>query len=118
METMAANYPGAFSGYKLRVIESHQSTKKDTSGTAKAVVKSFQGMGIKFSEDQIELVRRPEEQVRPGQGQQGGFCWLWRSGHERHSFKEYKGCRLLRGAGYGMGKYAASGSTGQDARMV
>eukprot|EP00967_Tisochrysis_lutea_P019791 scaffold22513_cov18-Tisochrysis_lutea.AAC.1 len=27
-EQAAASYPGAFSGYKLRVIESHQSTKK------------------------------------------------------------------------------------------
>lgn len=75
MESMAANYPGAFSGYKLRVIESHQSTKKDTSGTAKAVVKSFQGMGINFSEDQIELVRRPEEQVR--QAGSAGWSWFW-----------------------------------------
>ena len=42
METMASNFPGAFSGYGLRVVESHQSSKKDTSGTAKAVVRSFQ----------------------------------------------------------------------------
>jgi len=27
-ELAAASYPGAFAGYKLRVIESHQSTKK------------------------------------------------------------------------------------------
>lgn len=42
MDMMAQNFPGAFAGYKLRVVESHQSTKKDTSGTAKAVVASFQ----------------------------------------------------------------------------
>lgn len=42
MDMMATSFPGAFAGYKLRVIESHQSTKKDTSGTAKAVVASFQ----------------------------------------------------------------------------
>jgi len=29
-EQAAASYPGAFSGYKLRVIESHQSTKQVT----------------------------------------------------------------------------------------
>jgi hypothetical protein len=35
MEMMGQTFPGAFSGYSLRVVESHQSTKKDTSGTAK-----------------------------------------------------------------------------------
>ena len=35
MESMATTFPGAFSGYSLRVVESHQSSKKDTSGTAK-----------------------------------------------------------------------------------
>mmetsp|Transcript_26098 Transcript_26098/g.69456 ORF Transcript_26098/g.69456 Transcript_26098/m.69456 type:complete len:155 (+) Transcript_26098:163-627(+) len=34
---MATNFPGSFSGYELKITESHQSTKADTSGTAKAV---------------------------------------------------------------------------------
>jgi len=38
METMASNYPGAFGGYSLKITESHQSGKADTSGTAKAMV--------------------------------------------------------------------------------
>eukprot|EP00434_Breviolum_minutum_P020254 symbB.v1.2.017862.t1/scaffold1397.1/size143028/9 len=38
MERMAKDFPGAFSGYKLEVTESHQKTKADTSGTAKAMV--------------------------------------------------------------------------------
>ncbi|GLI67484.1 hypothetical protein VaNZ11_011701 [Volvox africanus] len=63
MDMMAKNFPGAFSGYKLRVVESHQSTKKDTSGTAKAVVQSFVEMGVKFDVSQIELVREPKDQV-------------------------------------------------------
>jgi hypothetical protein len=63
MDIMAKNFPGAFSGYSLRVVESHQSSKKDTSGTAKAVVKSFQGLGLDFDDSQIELVREPLEQV-------------------------------------------------------
>lgn len=62
-ETMAKNFPGAYSGYKLRVVESHQSTKKDTSGTAKAVVKSFQDLGIPFDVEQIELVREADQQI-------------------------------------------------------
>lgn len=63
MDYMAKTFPGAFSGYKLRVVESHQATKKDTSGTAKAVVASFVEMGIPFDVSQIELVREPKEQV-------------------------------------------------------
>ena len=46
MELMAQNFPGVFTGYKLDVVESHQRNKADTSGTAKAVVASFQQMGI------------------------------------------------------------------------
>merc|ERR1719407_105889 len=32
MEHMAKAYPGAFGGYKMELVESHQSTKADTSG--------------------------------------------------------------------------------------
>jgi 4-hydroxy-tetrahydrodipicolinate reductase len=37
LEHMATEFPGSFDGYKLRIVESHQSTKADTSGTAKAI---------------------------------------------------------------------------------
>lgn len=37
LEHMASEFPGSFDGYSLRVVESHQSTKADTSGTAKAI---------------------------------------------------------------------------------
>ena len=50
MEMMAQQFPGAFSGYNLAVTESHQRTKADTSGTAKAVVASLQKLGLDFSE--------------------------------------------------------------------
>ncbi len=63
MEMMADNFPGAFASYTLRVTESHQSTKKDTSGTAKAIVASFQRLGLDFDVNQIELVRKREAQV-------------------------------------------------------
>jgi 4-hydroxy-tetrahydrodipicolinate reductase len=36
-----------------QVFESHQSTKKDTSGTAKAVVASFKQLGLDFEESQV-----------------------------------------------------------------
>ena len=50
MESMAEQFPGCFQGYTLRVVESHQRTKADTSGTAKAVVASLQKMGLDFEE--------------------------------------------------------------------
>lgn len=63
MKIMGDSYPGAFKGYTLKVTESHQSSKVDTSGTAKAIVASFKDMGVEFEEDQIEMVREPKEQV-------------------------------------------------------
>ena len=56
MEMMANEFPGAFSGYDLAVTESHQRTKADTSGTAKAVVGSLQRLGLDFSEVSMCLV--------------------------------------------------------------
>eukprot|EP00242_Pyramimonas_sp_CCMP2087_P000183 CAMPEP_0198228952 /NCGR_PEP_ID=MMETSP1445-20131203/113869_1 /TAXON_ID=36898 /ORGANISM="Pyramimonas sp., Strain CCMP2087" /LENGTH=288 /DNA_ID=CAMNT_0043909389 /DNA_START=273 /DNA_END=1139 /DNA_ORIENTATION=+ len=63
MKIMGDSFPGAFTGYTLKVTESHQSSKVDTSGTAKAIVASFQDMGVEFEESQIEMVRDPVEQV-------------------------------------------------------
>lgn len=64
MEMMGETFPGAFSGYGLRVVESHQASKRDTSGTAKAIVASFKRLGVSFDSDQIEMVREPEAQLR------------------------------------------------------
>lgn len=60
METMAAQFPGCFAGYSLAVVESHQRTKVDTSGTAKAVVASFQKMGLDFDEVRKRVDRASE----------------------------------------------------------
>ena len=38
----------------------------DTSGTAKALVASFQQLGLKFEVDEIEKVRTPEAQLKMG----------------------------------------------------
>jgi|EP00427_Karlodinium_veneficum_P030758 4-hydroxy-tetrahydrodipicolinate reductase len=63
MESMAKSYPNAFGGYKLEVVESHQSTKADTSGTAKAVVGSLNSLGVQpFTVEDIQKVREPEKQ--------------------------------------------------------
>lgn len=63
IEYLAENFPSAFDGYKLSVVESHQKTKADTSGTAKAIVASFQKMGLPFAESDIEMVRDEESQL-------------------------------------------------------
>jgi 4-hydroxy-tetrahydrodipicolinate reductase len=60
---VAAHYPTAFEGYKLEVVESHQATKADTSGTARAVAESFRKMGFPFEDEQIRKVRDPLSQV-------------------------------------------------------
>jgi len=61
LEWTAENFPGVFNGYNLRVVESHQKTKADTSGTAKALVKNFLKMGSSGGE--IEMIRNEESQV-------------------------------------------------------
>ncbi|PON60633.1 Dihydrodipicolinate reductase-type [Trema orientale] len=62
MEIMAEQFPGAFSGYSLQVLESHQASKVDTSGTAKAVISCFKKLGVSFDMDQIQLIRDPKLQ--------------------------------------------------------
>mmetsp|Transcript_34298 Transcript_34298/g.97187 ORF Transcript_34298/g.97187 Transcript_34298/m.97187 type:complete len:366 (+) Transcript_34298:185-1282(+) len=59
VEMLAQRFPGAFSGYTLSVVESHQKSKVDTSGTAKAVVESMKGLGcLPFDADaNIEKLR-------------------------------------------------------------
>ncbi|ONK71397.1 uncharacterized protein A4U43_C04F8130 [Asparagus officinalis] len=63
MEIMAEQFPGAFSGYSLQVMESHQASKLDTSGTAKAVISCFQKLGVSFDMSQIKLIRDPKQQL-------------------------------------------------------
>jgi len=63
MKLMAESFPGAFKGYKLTVTESHQSSKIDTSGTAKAIVESFNDLGCDFDISQVELVRDVPTQI-------------------------------------------------------
>nr|GMC56031.1 4-hydroxy-tetrahydrodipicolinate reductase 1, chloroplastic-like [Ipomoea batatas] len=81
MEIMAEKFPGAFSGYKLQVMESHQVSKLDISGTAKAVISCFQRLGISFDLDQVEQIRDPEQQVK-----MVGVPKEHLSGHAFHSY--------------------------------
>lgn len=63
MEIMAEQFPSAFSGYNLQVMESHQAGKLDVSGTAKAVISCFQKLGASFELEQVQLIRDPKLQV-------------------------------------------------------
>jgi 4-hydroxy-tetrahydrodipicolinate reductase len=62
MKTLAQEFPGVFTGYNLSVVESHQSTKADTSGTAKAMVDYFNQMGVKYDAEEIVMIRDEDMQ--------------------------------------------------------
>lgn len=62
LEYAAKTFPGLFHGYVLKVAESHQQMKADTSGTAKAVVGCFNALGTDFDVGQIEKIRDPRVQ--------------------------------------------------------
>lgn len=66
MAYAAETFPGLFSGYQLDVVESHQASKADTSGTARAMVGSFKQLGVDFNESDIVMVRNPGEQKAMG----------------------------------------------------
>jgi 4-hydroxy-tetrahydrodipicolinate reductase len=64
LEDLSSKYPGAFAGYKLECKESHQKTKADTSGTAKAVIDSLTKLSDdKFTYDDIDMVRDDQESI-------------------------------------------------------
>lgn len=64
MEFAAKTFPDLFKDYTLEVTESHQKGKADTSGTAKAVVGSFNELGVNFDVNDIKMVRDPEIQEK------------------------------------------------------
>ena len=82
MEYAANTFPGLFSGYTLTVRESHQAGKADTSGTAKAVVASFNRMGVDFSPSAIEMTREPV-----AQRSEWGIPEAYLSGHGWHTYR-------------------------------
>ena len=62
MEYAAQTFPDLFKGYRLTIRESHQQAKADTSGTAKAMVRIFNRLGLAFTEEQIRMERDPQIQ--------------------------------------------------------
>jgi 4-hydroxy-tetrahydrodipicolinate reductase len=91
MEYAADNFPGLFQGYTLKITESHQQGKADTSGTAKAMVSYFNRLGITFSTDDIVKVRDPEEQKA-----QWGIPEEYLSGHGWHTYALVSGDQTVR----------------------
>lgn len=81
MEIMAEQFPGAFSGYSLQVMESHQASKLDTSGTAKAVISCFEKLGVSFDMDQIQMIRDRKQQI-----EMVGVPEEYLSGHAFHMY--------------------------------
>nr|ACG26512.1 dihydrodipicolinate reductase [Zea mays] len=63
MKIMAEQFPGAFSGYHLEVLESHQAGKLDTSGTAKDVIACFEKLGVSYDMNRMVKIRDPEQQL-------------------------------------------------------
>ena len=88
---MAEDFPGAFAGYSLSVTESHQSTKADTSGTAKAVSDTLAVLtGAPFDHATIERVREPVAQVAGGGASHTGVSPVPEAALGGHAFHTYQ----------------------------
>jgi 4-hydroxy-tetrahydrodipicolinate reductase len=62
LEDLARRFPGALAGAEATIRESHQASKRDTSGTARALVRALAALGTDAREEAIESVRDPELQ--------------------------------------------------------
>eukprot|EP00540_Astrosyne_radiata_P020523 CAMPEP_0116832494 /NCGR_PEP_ID=MMETSP0418-20121206/5923_1 /TAXON_ID=1158023 /ORGANISM="Astrosyne radiata, Strain 13vi08-1A" /LENGTH=332 /DNA_ID=CAMNT_0004461861 /DNA_START=45 /DNA_END=1043 /DNA_ORIENTATION=+ len=81
LEELAKKYPSAFAGYKLTVTESHQKTKADTSGTAKAMIYSLKTLSDDdFLDDDINMLRDDESSKEFGVPEEG------LDGHAFHTY--------------------------------
>lgn len=71
------NFPQAFAGYDFQIFESHQSTKKDISGTAISMLPAFSQLGLLLEKEQIHLIRSEQHQIDMGVPKEhlGGHGW-------------------------------------------
>ncbi|WKZ57842.1 MAG: dihydrodipicolinate reductase C-terminal domain-containing protein [Bdellovibrionota bacterium] len=76
-EWAANEFPGLLSEAHLKVTESHQSKKRDVSGTAIRLGQSFAKLGMAFDINAVESIRDPERQRRLGVPDEflGGHGW-------------------------------------------
>jgi len=90
LEGIAGEFPGSFGGYTLSVQESHQSSKVDTSGTAKAVSATLATLtGAPFSNAQIEKVRDLPAQLAGGGPSHVGVSPVPEEALGGHAFHTY-----------------------------
>ena len=94
LEQMAADFPGAFDGYALSVVESHQSRKADTSGTAKAIATSLAALTNEpdFTADdfrRIERVRDRAAQLAGGGVAHAGVSPVPEAALDGHAYHTY-----------------------------
>ncbi len=82
MEYAANTFADIFKGYSLEIRESHQHGKADTSGTAKAMVRYFNQLGIIFPEENITMERTPEIQKS-----KWGIPEAYLTGHAWHTYR-------------------------------
>jgi 4-hydroxy-tetrahydrodipicolinate reductase len=75
LEWAAQEFPGALEGMELRIRESHQAAKRDTSGTAKAFAAMLERLGLRGGA--IESIRDPQAQRALGvpEAHLGGHAW-------------------------------------------
>jgi 4-hydroxy-tetrahydrodipicolinate reductase len=78
LSSAADRFPGVLDGWKLAIRESHQATKRDVSGTARAIQPLLERLGAAPS-DVIESVRDPERQLDLGVPPDAlaGHGWHW-----------------------------------------
>ena len=76
---VAERFPGALQGYRLAIHESHQSTKKDVSGTARALLGPLRALGCESVTPEIEAIRDPQQQRGLGVPEEhlSGHGWHW-----------------------------------------
>ncbi|MCL5438845.1 MAG: dihydrodipicolinate reductase [Patescibacteria group bacterium] len=76
IEKTASEFPDALSGWQLAVTESHQATKKDVSGTARAWSPKLELLGAHLAGDIISI-RDPQEQAGLGIQELEGHGYHW-----------------------------------------
>jgi len=91
MEYAANTFPDLFKGYSLEIKESHQKGKADTSGTAKAMVRYFNRLGLAFTENDILKERDPETQKNIW-----GIPEAYLEGHGWHTYRLQSGDKTVR----------------------
>lgn len=79
IEALAQNAPGGFKGWRMEIKESHQASKKDVSGTARALQTHLKTLGAVMNGEIISIrdPRIQEEELGVPQEHLGGHAYHW-----------------------------------------